>query len=278
MWVVWKASHGTRQSNAPTPSRRSNVAKIERRRERRERGSESLVRRSKSSSKSRDEFRARTKRGDAEKPRWLVESARSHSAPFPATHLDRNLLVLVVHEAQHDGHVVFFPHNLLALGAGLALFRFDLRHRESPPPGCAFAGFAARCRAGRSGSTRVCAGPIVPNAPRVVMRPKRSARRVGSREGSAKTRSPRTRGARNNGLRIRGKRRFAERGTFERFRVPRAHSDAARAQTHLRLRRARCRRPAAVCRTAASGGSPPPPCTSTSWRTWRRTTRTPRPR
>lgn len=268
MWVVWKASHGTRQSNAPTPSRTSNVAKIERRRERRERGSESLVRRSKSSSKSRDEFRARTKRGDAEKPRWLVESARSHSAPFPATHLDRNLLVLVVHEAQHDGHVVFFPRNLLALGAGLALFRFDLRHRKSPPPGCAFAGFAARCRTGRCGSAGVCASPIDPNAPRAVS-PARSARRVGSEKEAKNTEEGGT--ARDRGI-------VSQRGTSSVFVFREAHCRRARSRTHLRLRRARCRRPAAVCRTAVSGGSPPPPCTSTSWKTWRRTTRTPRPR
>lgn len=113
-----------------------------------------------------------------------TSSARVSPAPFPVTHLDRSLLVLVAHEAQHDGHVVFFPHNHLALGAGPALVRFDLRHRETPPPRCAFAGFAARYRAGRSGTASVCVSPIDPNAPREVMRLTRSARRVGSREGS----------------------------------------------------------------------------------------------
>jgi hypothetical protein len=87
-----------------------------------------------SKSSAKGEFRARRSAEMMDETvRWRVESARALSAPSPATHLDRSLLVLVVHEAQHDGHVVLFPCHLLALGAGLALLRFDLRHRSARP-------------------------------------------------------------------------------------------------------------------------------------------------
>ena len=87
-----------------------------------------------SKSSAKGEFRARRSAEMMDETvRWRVESARAFSALSPATHLDRSLLVLVVHEAQHDGHVVLFPRHLLALGAGLALLRFDLRHRSARP-------------------------------------------------------------------------------------------------------------------------------------------------
>ena len=231
------------------------------------------------------QFRARTSAETVrDGPVARRERARAGSAPSPATHLDRSLLVLVVHEAQHDGHVVLFPRHLLALGAGLALLRFDLRHRSARPRvrlrwvrrpvprGAVWNGGRVResDRPERAASSESGARRLDESA----AEEKRETRRTASKERSEN--SPREDASAHwswvSKLRIGKGELRAFSCSEKRNSTPRALSDAPR------LRRARCRRPAAVCRTAAFGGSPPPPCTSTSWRTWRRTTRTPRPR
>ena len=52
------------------------------------------------------------------------------------TYLDRGFFVFVVHEAQHDSHVVFLARHFVRL-CGLAFFIFRLRHdgwKRAPPP------------------------------------------------------------------------------------------------------------------------------------------------